>query len=59
MLSERGMGKAVGDFVKKDDNDAIHTMVNHQIKDVSKSLNTVRITYILSIYFTFILLNLM
>mgnify|MGYP001790975737 FL=1 len=41
-LSERGMGKAVGDFVKKDDNDAIVTMVNYQIKDINTCLNSVR-----------------
>lgn len=40
-LSERGMGKAVGEYVKKDDNEAINTMVNHQIKDLNATLNQV------------------
>lgn len=40
-LSERGMGKAVGEFVKKDDNDAIKAMVDHQIKDLNATLSTV------------------
>lgn len=40
-LSERGMGKAVGDFVKKDDNDAILNMVKYQIKDLNTSINAV------------------
>lgn len=42
VLSERGMGKAVGEFVKKDDNDAILTMLNHQVKDITAGLNEVR-----------------
>lgn len=41
ILSERGMGKAVGEFVKKDDNEAILKMVEHQVKNVSTSLNQV------------------
>lgn len=43
-LSERGMGKAVGEFVKKDDNEAIFAMVSHQVKDLNATLGTVSIS---------------
>lgn len=41
VLNERGMSKAVGEFVKKDDKDAIDNMVDHQVKSANVSLNGV------------------
>lgn len=35
------MSKAVGEFVKKDDKDAIDNMVDHQVKSANSSLNQV------------------
>ncbi|XP_067940899.1 double-strand break repair protein MRE11-like isoform X2 [Watersipora subatra] len=38
-LSERGMGKAVGEYVKRDDKDAILVMVDRQVELLNKSIN--------------------
>lgn len=41
VLSERALGKAVGEYVTKDDGDAISNMVDYQVKDTNKNLNNV------------------
>lgn len=45
MLSERALGKAVGDYVKKEDGDAITNMVEYQVKDTNKQLSGVSRSY--------------